>query len=157
MCCFSVLSIYTKSTILVIVFLFFSLLGCGPLRQTNFPVGEDIKTTSVTSFDLFKLDSTRVSLNEIGVKSLGSINSGEVIVGSFAIMNTLDKPVVIFDLRGTCGCLSFEYDKTPINKDSSKRINYRYDSKGKRGKQYIQVRMASSEGEYVINMECDVK
>lgn len=68
---------------------------------------------------------------------LGVINKGEMVSGVFGIQSLEEDPVIVTQIISSCGCTGVEMDsKEPILQNTTRRINYSFDSKGKHGKQY---------------------
>lgn len=95
--------------------------------------------------------------NTIGVKDLGRITKGEVIKGQFYLKNDTSEPLVILDVNGACGCLKFEYDKTPLKPNEIKRVNFTYDTKTKSGTQFSGIKIKTNKKAYQVRLECEVK
>lgn len=65
----------------------------------------------------------------------GVIREGEVVAHTFSYKNTDDKPLVVHDVRLTCGCTAVHWDKAPLMAGDSARVTIRFDSHGKLGRQ----------------------
>ncbi|MEZ4987045.1 MAG: DUF1573 domain-containing protein [Saprospiraceae bacterium] len=65
----------------------------------------------------------------------GEVEEGDVITHRFAFTNAGEVPLVISDVRSTCGCTVADWPKTPIQPGGSASIDVRFDSKNKGGKQ----------------------
>lgn len=63
----------------------------------------------------------------------GSVKEGEKVTHVFKFKNTGDKPLIISDAKGSCGCTVPSYPKEPIAPGKSGEIKVEFDSKGKKG------------------------
>lgn len=136
---------------------FFVLFACGTTTQKNKP--QNTETVQVeTVIESYFLDSlSENSDNQIGVKKLGTINSGEIVESSFYLKNNTSEPMVILDVNGSCGCLSFEYDKKPLNSGDTRKIVFTFDTKTKMGVQFSTVKIKTDKNDYVLKVESEIK
>ncbi|MEM1216586.1 MAG: DUF1573 domain-containing protein [Bacteroidota bacterium] len=65
----------------------------------------------------------------------GEVDAGAVIEHTYTFTNSGTVPLLISDVRSTCGCTVAEWPKAPIAPGSSGRIPVRFDTKGKSGRQ----------------------
>jgi hypothetical protein len=65
----------------------------------------------------------------------GTINEGDKIDGSFTIYNKGKANLVITGARSSCGCTVPSWPKEAIKPGDSARLNFVFNSRGKRGKQ----------------------
>ncbi len=65
----------------------------------------------------------------------GKMNEGQKVRTKFAFTNTGNKPLVIADAQGSCGCTVPEWPRVPIEPGKSANIDVEYNSEGKRGEQ----------------------
>lgn len=63
----------------------------------------------------------------------GPINHGDVVEHVFPFTNTGEAPLVITDIRTTCGCTTPEYTKEPVQPGETGEITVRFNSRGKSG------------------------
>jgi outer membrane biosynthesis protein TonB len=63
----------------------------------------------------------------------GSIKEGEKVTHIFKFKNTGDKPLIISDAKGSCGCTVPSYPKEPIAPGKSGEIKVEFNSAGKKG------------------------
>lgn len=61
--------------------------------------------------------------------SFGKMFLGDSVSKSFAITNTGNTPLVIFDVITSCDCINVKYDKTPIPVGKTKTITIGYKAK----------------------------
>lgn len=66
-------------------------------------------------------------------KNFGKINEGQVLNVSFRFKNTGDKPLVIEDVRPSCGCTAANPPDKPILPGEEGVINATFDSKSRQG------------------------
>lgn len=65
----------------------------------------------------------------------GDIEQGDVVEYVFEFVNTGDAPVVLADVRTTCGCTASDWQREPIAPDASSKIKVTFNSRGKIGRQ----------------------
>lgn len=65
----------------------------------------------------------------------GTINQGDVVQEVFKFKNTGEVPLVISDIKVTCGCTTPSYTKEPVAPGENGEILVKFNSKGKRGQQ----------------------
>ena len=65
----------------------------------------------------------------------GTIQQGEVVEGTFLISNKGKTDLIITSAKASCGCTVPEWPKDPIKPGESSEIKFKFDSKGKKGKQ----------------------
>ncbi|MFC6999799.1 DUF1573 domain-containing protein [Rufibacter roseus] len=65
----------------------------------------------------------------------GDIKPGDVVEHTFRFVNNGTLPLVIANVRTTCGCTATNYPKEPVMPGESASITARFNSAGKRGQQ----------------------
>ncbi|QHL86197.1 DUF1573 domain-containing protein [Nibribacter ruber] len=65
----------------------------------------------------------------------GTIKQGEVVEHTFLFTNNGSQPLVISNVRTTCGCTVPTWPKTPIQPGQTAEITARFNSAGKMGQQ----------------------
>lgn len=70
------------------------------------------------------------------VFDFGSIVEGETVTYVFNFTNTGDAPLVINNVRSSCGCTVPAYSKEPLNPGEDGFIKVTFNSSGKQGSQY---------------------
>lgn len=79
------------------------------------------------------------------VYNFGVLSEGEEFVHSFEFVNEGKSPLVLSFVEGSCGCTVMrDWPKEPIAPGNSGAINVEYNSKGKKGKQNIAVRVVAN-------------
>ena len=63
----------------------------------------------------------------------GEIAQGDVVKHSFKFKNTGEAPLVISDIKTTCGCTTPQYTKDPVAPGESGEILVQFNSAGKAG------------------------
>lgn len=76
--------------------------------------------------------------------NFGTITSGEKVSHVFKFTNTGDVPLVITNVKGSCGCTVPFYPKVPILPGESSEIEVSYDSKNKEGLQSKRVTITAN-------------
>lgn len=91
-------------------------------------------------------------------RDFGRINEGQKLVLSFRFKNSGNKPLVIEDVRPTCGCTVAEFPRQPIAPGQEGEITGEFDSNGREGLQrkHITVRSNTEPAEQDITFEVNV-
>ncbi len=77
----------------------------------------------------------------------GTIKEGEVVKHKFTFKNVGNVPLVISDVKPTCGCTTTNFTKTPVMPNGQGEIELQFDSSGKVGPQHKPVTvLANVEG-----------
>jgi len=94
---------------------------------------------------------------KLGVIDLGRMREGETVRGDFSLVNRCGKPIVILDVKGSCGCVGIDTDLRPFADGQVKKVAVSYDSKGKEGRQVAIISVKTSAGDYKVELRADVK
>ncbi len=86
------------------------------------PLNEVLDTQHLASMD-FKEEAYR----------FGEVQEGVVIKKYFSFMNSGTEPLVISDVRTSCGCTTAEVPKTPVEPGQSDSLLVQFDTKGRPG------------------------
>ena len=65
----------------------------------------------------------------------GQADEGDVVEHTFSFTNTGAAPLVIRDIKTTCGCTTPSYTREPILPGEKGKIDVRFNTQGKRGRQ----------------------
>ncbi len=65
----------------------------------------------------------------------GELTDGQIVEHQFKFTNTGAFPLIINDVRASCGCTIPEWPKEPISPGASDKILVRFNTKGKAGPQ----------------------
>lgn len=68
-------------------------------------------------------------------KDFGQIRQGEIIEHTFTFENTGNLPLIIAEVKTTCGCTATEWPRNPIAPGETASIRARFDSADKSGAQ----------------------
>jgi hypothetical protein len=69
------------------------------------------------------------------VHDFGTVKEGDEVTYVFKFKNSGDKPLLISDAKGSCGCTVPDYPKNPIAPGEKGEIKVKFNSKGKPGAQ----------------------
>jgi hypothetical protein len=78
--------------------------------------------------------TTKIAFNEEKF-DFGNVKEGDKVTHMFKFKNIGDKPLIITDAKGSCGCTVPEYPRNPIAPGESGEIKVEFNSKDKPGKQ----------------------
>ena len=153
-----------KYNILILLSVSILFISCGALSNVKkdkvkseiLPsVSEEI---AVNPSSVFKINSANVKTEKmLGSRSLGNAQSGEVLSDRFAILNDGDKVVVILDVTTGCACLKIDSDRKPMKKGEKSVVNFTYDTKGKKGSQFSELKIKTNIGDYIVLVDLFVK
>lgn len=89
----------------------------------------------------------------------GELNAGDVVTHVFKFTNSGEAPMLIQDIRTTCGCTTPEYTKEPVGPGETGEITVQFNSKGKSGVQNknITIFANTKNGSDVVSIKCVVK
>ncbi|MCC5945825.1 MAG: DUF1573 domain-containing protein [Bernardetiaceae bacterium] len=74
----------------------------------------------------------------------GEVKEGQKVKRTFTYKNTGNAPLILSDLRTTCGCTVSEWDKNPLPPGEQNKITVVFDTKGKVGRQHKTVSVLSN-------------
>lgn len=90
------------------------------------------------------------------LKSLGTIEAGQVLKISYRFKNTGSKPLVIERVQPGCGCTVADYPKAPIAPGAEGEIMASFDSNGKEGQQHKNITVYANIAEEMHTLWFDV-
>ena len=67
--------------------------------------------------------------------NFGSVNEGDVVKHTFKLKNVGNQPLLITDIRTTCGCTVPTWNKSPIVANANDQVEVKFDTKGKANEQ----------------------
>lgn len=67
--------------------------------------------------------------------NFGSVTEGDVVKHTYKLKNTGNQPLLITDIRTTCGCTVPTWNKSPIAAGGSDQVEVKFDTKGKANEQ----------------------
>ena len=106
-----------------------------------------VKTANVK---IAKERDTKISLGSAEIEfdkttyNFGTITSGEVIEGAFTIYNKGAVDLVITSAKSSCGCTVPEWPKEPIKPGDTAQLKFKFNSRGRSGKQYKAIRLKTN-------------
>lgn len=107
-------------------FLFFS---CTSSDQSSTP--EEAVQDSLNKVAMADTSNyTRLEWLDSTTQDLGKIKEGSVVEISWKFKNTGDRPLIISDARGTCGCTIADKPKEPVAPGQEGLIKARFNSQG---------------------------
>lgn len=135
---------FIKGTLLLLVLAV--TVGACKNKKQNTPTGGNEKMTTTVEFRESKVD-------------FGDLKPGEVVSHSFYFKNTGEQSFVITHIESDCGCTTADYPKKPVAPGKEEKIDIIFDSAGKFGKQYKEIRIFANlpEGEVVLDIIANVK
>lgn len=103
-------------------------------------------------------DLTTLSVDRME-HDFGKIPDTAPVETSFVITNTGDKPLLISDAQGSCGCTVPEYPKEPVAPGESRDIKVSFNPSGKSGAQNKTVTITANTepATTIINLKSDIQ
>jgi len=111
-----------KRSFIIIVFITSFIWSCNN-KTSDEDVTLNLKDSTTVKFEESKYD-------------FGDITQGEVIKHTFYFKNTGDKPLIISEVRTSCGCTVADYSTKPLGPGEKGYIAATFNSSGKSGEQY---------------------
>lgn len=65
------------------------------------------------------------------VHDFGEVMEGEIVTHTFKFKNTGDEPLILKDVKASCGCTAPSWSRTPIAPGKNGEIEVRFDTKGR--------------------------
>lgn len=115
--------------ILLPLLLFSTLISFNSFAQIEKPVEPEFTTT-------MEFESTEFDF--------GVVDAGEKVRHVFKFTNTGDAPLILTNVKGSCGCTVPYFPQDPILPGESSEIEVQFDSKGKRNKQSKRVTITAN-------------
>ena len=80
------------------------------------------------------LNIPKIALDE-NAFVFGEVTEGAIVKHSFTFKNSGNQPLLISDVRTTCGCTVPEWNRSPIPSGASDKINVTFNTEGKQDAQ----------------------
>jgi hypothetical protein len=120
-----------RCIIRVLPFIFLFLIGCSSDpktdQDTNQNTNPNTNTAATTKLTAIKFEELE--------HDFGKIKAGEVISHVFKFTNTGTEPLIIDNVKPSCGCTTPEWSKDPVPPGGTGFIKAVFDSKGREGSQ----------------------
>lgn len=104
------------------------------VKNTAVEKVENVKNEAVQNTTAAVTETTTMSVDRM-VHDFGTINDDQQVETKFTITNTGDKPLIITQAKGSCGCTVPGYPKAPIAPGGTGEIEVSYNPKGQNGAQ----------------------
>lgn len=85
--------------------------------------------------------------------NFGKITSGETVTHTYSFKNTGDHSLLIKNIQTSCGCTTVDYPKEPIAPGKEGKLEIAFNSSGRYGKQYKEIRIFANVPEKVITLK----
>lgn len=82
-----------------------------------------------------------------------TIQQGDIVEYAFKFKNVGERPLVIKDVKGSCGCTIGSYPFLDIAPNEENEIKARFDSKGKKGAQFTTITVYSNTKPVVLTLK----
>ena len=98
----------------------------------------------------FVIDEGTPTGAPIGIKEAGTIEEGEIVNIPISFINNTDTPFIINNVIASCGCTDVKYDASPVMTGEKRTLTAVYNSRGKSGVQYVNIKLITDRGDYNI-------
>lgn len=105
------------------------------VKNTAVEKVENIKKEVVQATTTAAVTETTTMTVDRMVHDFGTITDDQPVSTKFTITNSGDKPLIITQAKGSCGCTVPTYPKTPIAPGETGEIDVTFNPKGKAGAQ----------------------
>lgn len=139
-----------------------ALSGCKGNRNAKKEEGKKNVTAVVTEYETdengMTADGTIIIDEEtptgvpIGVKKAGTIEEGEIVNIPISIINNTQTTFIINNVIASCGCTDVKYDPSPIMTGDKRILTAVYNSRGKSGVQFVNIKLVTDRGDYNIRL-----
>ena len=102
-------------------------------------------------------NATSITFAE-SVHDFGTVKEGQTVTHVFKFKNSGNKPLVISNAQGSCGCTVPEYPREPIAPGAGGEIKVKFDSKGKKDVQtkYVTLNANTEPAETRLTIKANV-
>ncbi len=119
------------------------------LYSCNQPTKETNENTSVSKAEVIETSSNTPTTENVAdapkafaafkfeesTHDFGEIEQGDVVKHTFQFTNSGDAPLLISDIKTTCGCTTPNYTREPVAPGETGQIDVQFNSAGKAGVQ----------------------
>lgn len=81
--------------------------------------------------------------------SLGDIKQGKIILMKFPFYNSGKEPLILFDVRTSCGCTAADWPRKPVKVGATDALTVKFDSSNRKGDQQKLITVFSNSSECV--------
>ncbi len=118
--------------IALILFAFISLTACNNDNPASKIKDENVQKAKQKMADLNKFPEMKFETREI---DFGTHNEGDILDTVFKFTNTGENPLIITNVKTSCGCTTPYWPKKPIQPGESDVIKVKFNTNHKPGKQ----------------------
>ncbi len=119
-----------KNIFLTLSVILFTFISCGDNPYSKDGKVDPNATTTANATTAAEQPKTEMSFDRV-LHDFGSINNGERQETTFTYTNTGDKPLIVTDIKSTCGCtVPKNWNKSPLAPGESSTFTVNFDGKG---------------------------
>lgn len=132
---------------------FATLASCGSTDKSTKTTNDTVSLSSDTA----NLPIGKIEFAE-PVFEFGQVKEGAKVSHTFTLKNTGDAPLIIADVKASCGCTQPEFSKSPVLPGKTSDINVTFNSDGQVGKQQkiITIHSNASNGLTTVQLKGEV-
>ncbi len=86
------------------------------------------------------------------VLNLGDVNEGEIVSAIFEYSNIGSEPLIIKNIKGSCGCTVPEWSEEPTKVGGSGKVIVKFNSSNRKGRQNKTITVMTNSIEEVIKL-----
>ncbi|KKX47253.1 MULTISPECIES: DUF1573 domain-containing protein [Sphingobacterium] len=144
---------------LLLAFGIWTLSSCGTSNKSENTSSDSVNATADTSVN------TEAAAGAIGTIEFaepafdfGQIKEGAEVTHTFTLKNTGNAPLIISEVRASCGCTQPEFSKSPVLPGKTSDIKVTFKSEGQVGKQQkiITIHSNASNGLTTVQLKGEV-
>ena len=121
-----------KKTMLLLGLVLMMFTACNSDNPASKIKDENLKKAQAERAAMNKFPKMDFEVKEV---DFGTHNEGEILDTVFKFKNTGEAPLVITNVKTSCGCTTPYWPKKPIQPGETEEIKVRFNSNHKRGKQ----------------------
>lgn len=120
--------------------------------------GSGPQPTTATGGAVFDISPEILAARADTLVDIGRLRSGEIVRYDARLRNAGTEPIVIKNIRTSCGCTSVEYDGRPVAPGAEGTFSFSFDSRGMYGMQMklIEIDTSAADRPYRVTVRAEV-
>ncbi|HAQ39129.1 MAG TPA: DUF1573 domain-containing protein [Saprospirales bacterium] len=105
--------------------------GTAQNAETRMPDAQPVMTPPEGATEEIAMGPVTTVEYEGEVHDFGKVMEGDIVTHVFKFKNTGDEPLILKDVKASCGCTAPSWSRTPIAPGKKGEIEVRFDTKGR--------------------------